>query len=279
MIELANDQLVVELLDPEQDLQLLGTRYTRGGSIYQIYDLQLSSSQNSLPLLSGPTYPESYNIHDGQGIPDSFSSRPLDWQQNRESQLILGVGVCDMDKHLISKSKWIIQQESASLVMFSTSHKYYDGELVLTREVELNHRTIQSRTSVENFSSQHAPIAWYPHPFFPQPQGQKLIRMNVQIPSQALVSTSYYNLAQDGWIYRTLDYPESGAYWALEHYCTSPLWLILNHDQLGKICFETDYVPGFFPLWGNNKTISFEPYMERQIPRRGSHRWSATYHL
>ena len=279
MIELTNDQLVVELLDPEKDFQLLGTRYTNGGSIYQIYDLQLCSSSNSLPLLSGPTYPESYNTHDGQGIPDSFSSRPLFWGKDRETELILGVGVCDPAKNLISKSKWITQRESNSLIMFSTRHQFFDGELILTREVELHHRTIQSRTSVENFSSHHASIAWYPHPFFPQPQGHKLIRMNMPIPSQALVSTSYYNLAQDGWIYRTLDYPESGAYWALEHYCTSPLWLVLIHDQLGKISFETDYVPGFFPLWGNKKTLSFEPYMERQIPRKGSHRWSVSYHL
>ncbi|MEC7281971.1 MAG: hypothetical protein VXU50_07875, partial [Verrucomicrobiota bacterium] len=63
---LQNEVLSVDVLDPVADRERFGTRYCTGGYIFQVTDA------NYGPLLSGPTYPDSFNTYDGQGIPDAF---------------------------------------------------------------------------------------------------------------------------------------------------------------------------------------------------------------
>jgi hypothetical protein len=71
VLTLANETLTVELLDPALDRDRFGVRYCTGGYIFQIRDATLGD------LLSGPTYPASFNWFDGQGIPDAFNLSPL----------------------------------------------------------------------------------------------------------------------------------------------------------------------------------------------------------
>jgi hypothetical protein len=39
----------------------------------------------------------------------------------------------------------------------------------------------------------------------------------------------------------------------------------------------TDYVPAKIPVWGNVRTLSFEPYCERVLNAGRETRWSITY--
>ena len=71
MYELRNNSLSVTILDPLADQERFGVRYCTGGYIYQVEDARHG------PLLSGPTYPDSFNWFDGQGIPDAFNLSPL----------------------------------------------------------------------------------------------------------------------------------------------------------------------------------------------------------
>src|SRR5204862_1140983 len=97
MLTLANDQLVVSLLDPVEDRGRLGSRYCTGGYIYDVTDRQLG------PITSGPGYPDEVEppVFDGQGLPEAFPS-PL-WiggdvtaanarPAEGTTMLILGVG-------------------------------------------------------------------------------------------------------------------------------------------------------------------------------------------
>src|SRR3954454_18157206 len=71
MYTLTSESLEVSILDPLADQGRFGTRYCTGGYIFQITDRRHGA------LLSGPTYPDSFNWFDGQGIPDALNLSPL----------------------------------------------------------------------------------------------------------------------------------------------------------------------------------------------------------
>ena len=90
MFELKNAALEVQLLDPVEDRERFGVRYCTGGYIFQVRDHRHGN------LLSGPTYPDSFNWFDGQGIPDAFHLQPLRDPESQDAlALILGIGLCD----------------------------------------------------------------------------------------------------------------------------------------------------------------------------------------
>ena len=91
MFTIGNDSLSVTLLDPVADRDRFGTRYCTGGYIFQIKD----STKGD--LLSGPTFPDSFNVYDGQGIPDAFNQAPLRPRGKPGPEaLVLGIGLCDL---------------------------------------------------------------------------------------------------------------------------------------------------------------------------------------
>src|SRR5262245_49107041 len=91
MYTLTNESLEVSILDPLADQERFGTRYCTGGYIFQIEDRRHGA------LLSGPTYPDSFNWFDGQGIPDAFNLSPLREPATSDpAALIIGIGVCDL---------------------------------------------------------------------------------------------------------------------------------------------------------------------------------------
>ncbi|HAR30115.1 MAG TPA: hypothetical protein DCR65_01245, partial [Gammaproteobacteria bacterium] len=90
MLELSNHELRVDILDPVADQSRFGVRYCTGGYIYQVSDRRHG------PLLSGPTFPDSFNWFDGQGIPDAFNLGPLLSPSEPGRALIIGIGDCDL---------------------------------------------------------------------------------------------------------------------------------------------------------------------------------------
>ena len=107
MHSLKNDQLEVLVLDPEADKERFHTRYCVGGYIYQIHDAQHGA------LMSGPTYPDSFNTYDGQGIPDAFNLNPLRRTDDASTTaLIIGVGLCDLAADTVVEfSPWTVAHE------------------------------------------------------------------------------------------------------------------------------------------------------------------------
>src|SRR5687767_2344242 len=169
MYTLANQSLEVSILDPIADQERFGPRYCTGGYIYQVADTKLGD------LMSGPTYPDNFNWFDGQGIPDAFHLSPLtDPSANDSLGLILGIGLCDLAAREVKEfCTWQVSQESNSITM-RTEQSYQKFSVTLERTVTLNGRTVRSFTRVWNHSPATIPMRWYPHPFYPQPDGDEL---------------------------------------------------------------------------------------------------------
>ena len=270
MFTLQNHQLTVDLLDPVADQARFGVRYCTGGYIFQIHDA------NHGPLLSGPTYPDSFNWFDGQGIPDAFNLSPLQVRASEPLALILGIGLCDLSNNTISEPcHWQVTPGETSL-HFVTQHSFHDWAVEVERTVSLLQRTVRSETAVRVTGSRPVPLRWFPHPFFPQlPAGNdELIKLNLPV---SFAENAAYTLAANGFICRQGWPWSSGNFQALDHNGLGNLILIQRHPQLGQVTATCSYAPDFFPIWGNPQTFSWEPYLERTVFAGQQARWTIDY--
>ena len=269
MYTLTNDALTVSILDPVADRERFGVRYCTGGYIFQIAHARLGE------LLSGPTYPDSFNWFDGQGIPDAFNQNPLrDPASADPTALVIGIGLCDLPaKRVIEFCPWQVQTAPGEIVM-RTAHAYAGYALELERAVCLQNRSVRSATRVVNTGRQAIPLRWFPHPFFPQPEADELCRFNIPV---RLPENGAYELLANGWIAR-LGWPwAEGHYQALDHAAQANLVIQQRHPQLGMVSATTSFVPALFPIWGNRRTFSWEPFLERTVAAGQEVSWWIDY--
>ena len=269
MYTLTNEALEVSLLDPVADQARFGPRYCTGGYIFQIEEIGHG------PLLSGPTYPESFNWFDGQGIPDAFNLSPLrDQAAPGSTALIIGVGLCDTQSNQVADfCHWEIRQE-ASAISMRTTQTFERFALDLERTVALHGRTVRSTTRLRNTGSQSIPVRWFPHPFYPQPATDDLCRFNIPVDMPANQS---YELAESGFI-RRKGWPwDDGRYQSLDHAAQSPLVILQKHPRLGLVGATCSYAPRYFPIWGNRRTFSWEPFLEQTVGAHQELAWWIDY--
>jgi hypothetical protein len=280
MFTLKNGSLEVAILDPVADREKMGTRYCTGGYIFSITDPRYGN------LISGPTYPDSFNTFDGQGIPDAFNLGPLSTagqprhprapklpEGNDANVLILGIGVCDMDTNsVVTWCDWTIEAEPTT-IQFTTQHAFRGYDVALTRTVTLLERTVLSQTTVKN-AGRPAAIRWFPHPFYPQPQTDELVKFNIPV---SFPENEGYQMGVNGFINRKHWPWTRGPYQALDHEATTNLVVLQRHPKLGLVGATCSYVPDFFPIWGNAITFSWEPFFERSIAPGQEVTWSIAY--
>jgi len=268
MPTLANDALVVELLDPVLDRDRFGVRYCTGGYIFQISDRRHG------PLLSGPTYPDSFNWFDGQGIPDSFNLEPLTSTERLGEGLVIGVGVCDLvGRRVLEFSPWMVEA-GGDVIRFSTTQRYEGYEFDLERTVSLHGRTVRSHTCLRSRGQRFVPVRWFPHPFYPQPLGDELVWLNAPLRWR---DDARYALRDNGFIAR-LGWPwTDGHYLALDHDALAPLVLMQRHPTLGLVTAACSFVPDYFAIWGNGATFSWEPFLERFVAPGQALTWWVDY--
>jgi hypothetical protein len=264
MYTLTNNQLTVETLDPVADQQRMGARYCTGGYIFQVHDHRQGV------LLSGPTYPDAFNTFDGQGIPDAFNLGPLRTVGDGAEALIIGVGLCELKPNYPENAvktfcAWNAMHEAHSIRM-STVQTHGDWSLGLTRTVQLMGRTVRSETHLHNTGRAAIPVCWFPHPFYPQTDqanSNELIKLNMPVTFD---ENSSYVLQPNGFIARkNWPWVDGRNYLALNHEATSALVVQQRHPKLGLVTATCSYVPGFFPIWGNPHTFSWEPFLERTV--------------
>lgn len=272
MIELANEELTVTLLDANRDRHLLGARYCAGGYIFQIEDAQLG------PLLSGPTYPEAFDWYNGQGIPDSFAATPLYPRRvDDPSVLILGVGLCKRDlSEVIHFDEWTVESREGSSVVNTVTHRIDDVEIQISRTVALIERTVMSSTTVTNSSEHQFTFTWFPHPFFPTTSSAELVRFSEPVSVPEGVP---FELKENGFISRRQALSAEGDYAALAHESARALVMMQRHPQLGLVAAQVDFAPSLLPIWGNDRTFSWEPHHDRSLAAGESSSWNISYHF
>lgn len=273
MLHLQNQYLNVEILEPLADQQRFGVRYCTGGYIFQVSDTQHGA------LLTGPTYPASFNWFDGQGIPDAFNLSPLRQPGGSDSEVeIIGIGRCDLlTKQVVEFCEWDVAQDDKSISM-TTRQQFASFDFQLERTVTLMERTIRSHTRISNLSEQESgaaiPMAWFPHPFYPQPDGNELCRLSTPV---TMPENKGYLVAENGFICRKGAPVRGGIYQALDQQAHGPLTITQRHPTLGMVSASCSYVPTFFPIWGNEHTFSWEPFLERIIAQQQSFSWWIDY--
>lgn len=272
MYSLKNKYLNVAILDPVADRERMGTRYCTGGYIFQITDHSVGD------LLSGPTYPDSFNTFDGQGIPDAFNLAPLRRLDSPDAiALILGIGECDLQNNIVqTPCTWQVG-ESEGVLRFATRHAFHDWAVEVERTLTLTGRSVRSETRVVNTGRRFLPLCWFPHPFFPHwpaEESDELIKLNIPVN---FPESNGYELRANGFIARK-NWPWGGGhYQPLDHSATTHLVVIEKHPKLGLITATCSYVPSFFPIWGNSNTFSWEPFFERTVAPNQTIGWHIEY--
>jgi hypothetical protein len=268
MPTLSNDSLVVELLDPERDRDRFGVRYCTGGYIFQISDRVHGE------LLSGPTYPDSFNWFDGQGIPDSFNLGPLMSSRRLGEALVIGVGVCDLPgRRVLEYSDWAVEARS-DVAVFTTDQRYEGHDLSLARTVSLHGRTVRSHTRLRVRGDEFVRVRWFPHPFYPQPDDDELFWINAPLHWRDDAS---YTQRDNGFIARAGWPWDDGRYLALNHDANAPLVVLQRHPRLGLVTGACSFIPDYFAIWGNAATFSWEPFLERTVAPGQELTWWVDY--
>ena len=272
MLSLANGQLTVELLDPVADRARMGARYCTGGYIFQISDPAHGA------LLASPTGPNDFNWFDGQGIPDAFNLNPLRALESGREALVIGVGMVTLDDDRLKVAvtqfcDWAVTVEGDT-ALFTTRQTHAGWDFSMRRTVTLAGRTVRSHTHLDNHGPSFLPLCWFPHPFYPHPESDALLKLNCGVSFPA---NDGYVLRPDGFITRAQGMFTTHHYQALDHDATAPLTLLQRHPALGTVAASCSYAPAFFPIWGNQHTFSWEPFMERTVAPGQQHAWHIDY--
>lgn len=269
MYSLKNASLNVSILDPIVDQERFGTRYCTGGYIFQISDVDHGD------LLTGPTFPDSFNTYDGQGIPDAFRLGPVREPGATDgAALIIGTGLCDLEAdQVLDFCRWDVAVKADSIGM-RAEQAFGSVTLELERIVSLHGRTVRSATRLKNTGACSLPIRWFPHPFFPQPDTDELCRFNLPVSFPANLG---YDVTDSGFI-RRLGWPwDDGHYQALDHAGSSNLVVLQRHPKLGLVAGTCSYIPTYLPIWGNPHTFSWEPFLECTVGSGQEKAWSIDY--
>jgi len=262
--------LSLDLLDPNdgEDQTLLGSRYCTGGYIWQVYDDDLE-----FPLLSGPYYPSpTPPVFDGQGMPDMFEV-PLGGEDGAigDQVCVIGVGLVEKSSdivpfhprnnpHVIEFCRWDVDNGEDWAVM--TTEQYIGNRSIkLRREVRIDGRSVASVNTVVNTGQETVGLRWFSHPFFPINED---LTCGEIIPDASMPDNIGYETR------RGMIRMKPGYLWekGLFHVLCVPLTkleFIVPHPVVGSISLKTDYDVVRCAIWGNSRTFSFEPFMQRVV--------------
>lgn len=281
MIILENKHIRVQILHPEHDRAMLGSRYCTGGYIRQVEHTSCG------PLFSGPAFPDpSPPTFDGQGAPEAFTS-PLSDPEVPVGETVTMIGVGEVLRSspitpFNSRQNPTVRQfcswqivQSPDIVAMTTRQQHIPYQIALTRTVQLSGCTLISKTTLSNNSDSSLPIVWFPHPFFPLNTDLSCCRFHFDY---LLPENPAYYSDNDGTLRMKPEYNwNKGLFLKTETLRGVTFKADINHPKCRNIEVTGDYPLAFLPFWANANTFSPEPYMEQVIAAEESVQWSIRY--
>jgi hypothetical protein len=270
MIRLQTDTLHLDLIDPNdgKDLTLLGSRYCAGGYIWQVYDA------GKRPLLSGPHYPSATPpVFDGQGMPDMFEA-PLGGEDGAIGDLVCVIGV-----GLVEKSSGIVPfhprnnprvarfcawdvDNGGDWAIMTAEQSIGTRSITLRREIRLDGNRVASLNTVVNIGKETVNLRWFTHPFFPINNDFACGKIS---PMASMPDNAGYEISDEGEIRMIPGYLWERGLFQVLYVPLTKLEFTVPHPVVGSVGLKTDYDVVRCAIWGNSRTFSFEPFVQRAI--------------
>ncbi len=282
MHTLPRDRLQVLVLDPAEDRDRLGSRYCAGGYLHQVIDAKHG------PLFAGPQWPvEMPDVFHGQGAPEAFNGYPgAEAVSVGAEAWVIGVGLVRRSggepfqprtsREVTRFAAWDVQATRLSVTM-GAQQSFGDWACRLRKTIAVSGRTVRSETALACTGAAPLPVRWFAHPFFPLPAGRRLFRANIAF---TVPESSGFERNSEGWICRRSGHDwQAGCFVQLGYDAAAARGLELDqmHPLVGRVTVRTDFAPASFPIWGNDRTFSFEPYWERTLAPGESAEWAIEY--
>jgi len=284
MIIIENDCLKVHTIDPVKDRTYLGSRYCTGGYVWQIYN------RLNQPLLRGPRFPEKKpSPFEGQGVPEAFETPLLNEGPlvKGEKSCVIGVGEVEItsditpfhvrnNPHVTRFCAWEIHREK-SMVSFTTRQTFLTYAFTLTKSISLLENTLRSSTSIENSGPHSLPVRWFAHPFFPLPPNNVCCSFDFPI---SMKENPAYFLNRDHYVQLKDSYNWSdGLFLPIDFECTNHFSATQNHPVCKNVRVNMNSPIHFLPIWANQNTFSFEPYIDQTLLSNENFSWHIEYHF
>lgn len=276
MLQIANAELVVSLLDPAKDQDRQGSRFCWGGYVWQVHD------KDGLPLLTGPEWPRpTPSSFNGQGMPEAFRHRtrtgqPLTWEGKRG----VGLGIGEMEINskgevdVTVPCRWDVTVDGANMV-FRTEQQSGNYHYEIHRIITLDGRRLVSSSRLKNLSSQRLVLEWFAHPFFAL--SDRWIDVEVPAGSQLKENPGFKLEGKTLRLKRRFEHEKDGHMDFLQLPPGAVVEATLSHPQLEYVTFSTDFAPSECVIWANHATFSIEPYQKLSLDAGEEQSWTLRY--